>query len=127
MDGSKVGRGVEQRESSAVAGGNESEGGSRLSARALSISSALHADFFLFPVLPPSSPPRLSFHGTQAFSSHRTNLDGPVPTLFTGYVTARPSCPHQESYMSSVFRFVCGNYAGYIEPHTAAQMRDPKV
>lgn len=28
--------------------------------------------------------------------------------------------------MSSVFRFVCGNYGGYVEP-TAAQTRDPKV
>lgn len=43
-DGSKVGRRMKQRESrQRVGGNNESGGGSRLSARALSISSALHA------------------------------------------------------------------------------------
>lgn len=135
---SKVERNKENRQR--VGGGNESGGGSRLSARALSIPSASRRTrnyssierrsslaqltpisrgfFFSRPPSPSSSPPPphpSSFHGTCFFAASRPprrTRSHPVHRLRD----CAASCPHRRSYMSSVFRFVCGNYGGCVEP-----------
>lgn len=145
MDGWIGGRPQSGTKRIAIAGGNESEGGSRLSARALSISSALHAGL----VITRRSSRRTSLAQLTSISRlfllscrhHRRHVF--LSTALSFFVASREprwTRSHPAHWLrdcadllstSGELRIVClqvrcGNYGGYVEP-TAAQIRDPKV